>query len=178
MSFLTENSLSKIYSNKTVYIVIAFITVILVGLMLLGMFGMETISGLRSFVGAEGLWSKSQKSAVINIFKYASSHDEHHYEMFKKNLEVQAGHKQARLELEKEVPDLERVYNGLIQGGNHHLDVENMALLFSWFRDFEHIDRAIKIWEQGDGQIAALEIQAKKASPIHFQKEVKFLKKI
>jgi signal transduction histidine kinase len=139
------------------YVSILSMVVILFGLVFIGISGMETISGLRSFVGAEGLWSKSQKSAVVHLIRYADNKKEQDYNSFKIFLEVPLHNKQARLELEKNSPDLESALNALIQGGSHPDDVKTMALLFRWFRDFEHIDRTIKIWKKGDEQVIALE---------------------
>ncbi len=46
------------------YVAIVSTAIILASLVFLGMSGMEAISGLRSFVGAEGLLSKSQKGGT------------------------------------------------------------------------------------------------------------------
>ncbi len=158
-AFYTTSDLS---AKKWPNIVIASMAIIILGLALIGIFGMETISGLRGFVGAEGLWSKSQKNATIHLVRYAYSRDERDYDAFKEYLEVPFGHKRARLELEKADPDLDVAHQGLIDGGNHPLDVKTMARLFRWFRDFEYIDRAIGIWERGDALIDSLEIQGEK----------------
>lgn len=154
---------SSEFSGQTgVFVVIFLVSCILVGMVFLGMFGMETISGLRGFVGAEGLWSKSQKRSVIHLVRYADSHDEQEYVAFKNSLSRVAGHNKARLELEKSDPDLDVAHKALIRGGNHPQDVENMAFLFRLFRNFAYIDRAISIWERGDGLIADLEAEAAK----------------
>jgi hypothetical protein len=87
---------SDLSAKKWLNIVIASMVIVILGLALLGMFGMETISGLRSFVGAEGLWSKSQKNATIHLVRYAYSRDERDYDAFKEHLEVPFGDKRAR----------------------------------------------------------------------------------
>jgi putative methionine-R-sulfoxide reductase with GAF domain len=154
-----NSKVSTTFLKKQVYVVVGGIFAILISLVLLGLAGMETVSGMRSFVGAEGLWSKSQKRAVFNIVHYASSHEEKDYTAFKNNLKIQAGHKQARLELEKADPNLVFAYEGLIQGGNHPLDVKTMGRLFMWFRNFEYVDKAISIWARADVLIVTLERQ-------------------
>ena len=153
---------SDLSAKKWLNIVIASMAIIILGLVLLGMFGIETISGLRGFVGAEGLWSKSQKNATIHLIRYAYSRDESDYDAFKEFLERPFGDKRARLELEKADPELDIAHQGLIDGGNHPHDVETMARLFRWFREFEYIDKAIRIWERGDALIDSLEIQGEK----------------
>ncbi|MBF0134417.1 MAG: GHKL domain-containing protein [Magnetococcales bacterium] len=148
--------------GKAPYIFIISIAIILAILVFIVMAGIETLSGLRAFVGAEGLWSKSQKGAVIHLVRYAVTREDREYEIFQKLLEKPLGDKQARLELEKENPDLEVAYEGLIQGGNHPNDVRSMAYLFREFRHFDPIDRAVRIWEQADGLITQLDAQGKK----------------
>jgi hypothetical protein len=159
-NFLKYNLYSSSSTNRRLYSVIVSTVTIIVGLAVLGMFGMYTISGMRSFVGAEGLWSKSQKIAVSHLLRYASNRDRQEYDAFNKYLAVPLGHKQARLELEKLDPNMEVAHRGLILGGNHPLDVAGMANLFRWFRNFEYIDRAINIWARADELIESLTIQA------------------
>ncbi|MBF0185896.1 MAG: EAL domain-containing protein [Magnetococcales bacterium] len=144
------------------FIVIISIIVVIMFLLIFGVSGMETISGLRSFVGSEGLWSKSQKKAVIYLLRYASNRGELEYEASVRHLEILNGYKQARLELEKINPDLEIVNHGFIKGGTNPLDVRTMIVLFRLFRNIEHIDRAIHIWEQGDDLIVLLTDLAEK----------------
>ncbi|MBF0194470.1 MAG: HAMP domain-containing histidine kinase [Magnetococcales bacterium] len=154
---LKVDSLNRLNMGMLPYVVIFSMVVILFGLVFLGISGMETISGLRSYVGAEGIWSKSQKSAVVHLLRYADNKNEQDYKSFKNFLEVPQWNKKARLELEKNNPDIETALNALIQGGSHPDDVKTMAFLFKWFRNFDHIDRAINIWERGDQQIQTLE---------------------
>ncbi|MBF0380979.1 MAG: HAMP domain-containing histidine kinase [Magnetococcales bacterium] len=144
------------------FVVITSMVVIIIGLVFIGITGMETISGMRSFVAAEGLWSQSQKSAVIHLIRYAEKKEEQDYNSFKNYIEVTLWNKKARLELEKERPNLETALDALIQGGSHPDDVNSMALLFIWNKDLEYIKRIIQIWEKGDEQIADLEALGKK----------------
>ncbi|MBF0382884.1 MAG: PAS domain S-box protein [Magnetococcales bacterium] len=154
---------SQMFTPKlTVFFVITIITMILGGVLFIGILGMEGISGLRSYAVGEGIWSKSQKSAVISILQYASLRDEKFYLQFKEHLKIPHGDKQARLELEKKEPDLELAYQGFIQGGNHPLDVKTMSSLFIRFRNFDYINRAIEIWENGDKLFFTMEQQALK----------------
>ncbi len=148
--------------EKSPYIFIISIAIILASLVFTVMAGIETLSGLRAFIGAEGLWSKSQKGAVIDLIQYASTHDEQEFEAYKKFIKIPLGDKQARLELEKKDADLEVAYKGLIQGGNHPRDVKNMAYLFREFRNLEQIDQSVAIWAQADNLIEKLEEQAEK----------------
>ncbi|MBF0381125.1 MAG: GAF domain-containing protein [Magnetococcales bacterium] len=153
------SQLSAKYLRKQVYLVIGGIFAIIVSLVMLGLVGMEAVSGMRGFVGAEGLWSKSQKRAVFNIVRYATNKEERNFIAYKKNLLIPAGYKQARLELEKKNPNMDIAYQGFLQGGVHHDDVKNMARLFRWFRNFEYVDKAISLWARADVLIVAFEMQ-------------------
>ena len=148
---LSDSSARRLLSG-----VIVSMVAIILGLVLLAIFGMETVSGLRSFVGAEGLWSKSQKGGTIHLVRYAASRDERDYELFRQSLHRPLGDHRARLELEKRSADLNVAHQGFIDGGNHPLDVATMASLFRRFRNFEPIDKAIGVWERGDALIDAL----------------------
>jgi putative methionine-R-sulfoxide reductase with GAF domain len=135
-----------------------FIILLMVaGLLGIGAAGVEVISGLRAYVGGEGLWSKAQKDATAELLRYAAERDEKHYQEFNRLLEAPLGLKQARLELEKKTPDLKVAHRGFEKGGIHPEDIETMARLFRWFRNAEHIDRAIGIWARGDDLIAELQ---------------------
>ncbi len=69
-------------------------------------------------MGGEGLWSKAQKEAVLSLVRYAASHAKEDYQRFQQALQTPLGDKQARLELEKESPNLKMVYDGFLQGRN------------------------------------------------------------
>ncbi len=136
---------------------IAGLLLLIVGcLVLLAGLGMETLSAVRAYVGAESLWSKAQKEAVHHLTRYALSHAEGDYQAYLSGLAVPLGDRQARLELEKPQPDLQVVSEGLRAGGNHPEDVEGMANLFRRFRRVPQMARAIDIWAEGDAEIARL----------------------
>ena len=137
----SKGSFAALSAKRRLNLVITTITIIIAGLFLIGLSGMEVLSGLRGFVGAEALWSKGQKEATIHLLQYASNHQVRDYEEFRKLLAKPLGTmKDARLELVKDAPDYKTARQGLLQGGNHPDDVRMMAYLFRWFRDFEHID--------------------------------------
>ena len=67
------------------------------------------------------------------------------------------GDRQARLELEKPVPDMSVVRRGLIQGRNSPEDVKGMAAMFRHCRRLKHMSEAISIWSQADALIEQLQ---------------------
>jgi signal transduction histidine kinase len=141
--------------RKLILIVMLF-CVIDAGLLALSYFGMEMLSGTRAYVGGEGLWSKAQKEAVLQIGRYAASHNEMAYQTYLENMEVPLGDHEARLELEKPHYDYDAAATGFLRGRNHPKDVPNLIHTFRWFRHVSFIDQAIRIWTRGDGYIADL----------------------
>jgi PAS domain S-box-containing protein len=108
-------------------------------------------------VGGEGLWSKAQKQAVRELLLYSTSRSEGDFEAYQQALLVPLGDKEARLELEKPVPDMNLVRIGLLQGRNNPEDVNGMAALFRHCRKMSHMSEAIEIWAQGDALIDRLQ---------------------
>ena len=129
---------------------------IVVALVLLASESLRIVSATRAFVGGESLWSKAQKEAVYSLFRYAQSHAESDYREYLDAVAVPLGDRRARLELEKEAPDLAVAREGFIAGGNDPDDVDGMITLFRRFRHVSFMSRAIDTWAQGDEHIAAL----------------------
>lgn len=141
--------------NKLNIIIGLVILVLLFGLLNFW-FGMRVMSGIRAYVGGEGLWSKAQKSAIINLERYAASRDESNYRSFQASIKVQLGDKQARLEMNKENPDMAVVRDGFIKGGNHPSDVGDMYFLYRQFGGVSYMSSAIDTWAEGDQEIQNL----------------------
>lgn len=137
-------------------IIIGLVIIVLLFGLLNFWFGMEVKAGIRAYVGGEGLWSKAQKAAVINLDKYIDSRDEADYQAFLKNLEVQLGDRQAKLEMNKPNPDMAVVRDGFLKGGNHPEDVDDMYFLYRRFKNISYMKSAIQTWDEGDREIAKL----------------------
>jgi diguanylate cyclase (GGDEF)-like protein/PAS domain S-box-containing protein len=118
--------------------------------------GLSVLSGVRAYVGGEGLWSKAQKDAVNWLHRYAEGRDTAAYQAYRSAIQVPLGDRMAREELEKPDFDLEVVRRGFVLGRNHVDDVESMALLFRNFRRVGYVEKAIAIWERGDEEISSL----------------------
>lgn len=143
-------------SKKLVVIQWLFL-VIVISLLGLSYLTIENLSAARAYIGGEGLWSKAQKQAVHDLLRYSISRSETDFQSYKKALLVPLGDKQARLELEKPIPDMSVVRQGLIQGRNSAEDVKGMATLFRRCRQFNYMSEAISIWSQGDALIEHLQ---------------------
>src|SRR5476651_2125094 len=68
-------------------------------------FAVNTLSAVRTLVGAEGLWSKAQKDAVYSLQRYSITHDEKDYDKYLDYLKINLGDHKTRLQLIKEEPD-------------------------------------------------------------------------
>ena len=127
-----------------------------VGLLGIIYFSLQVETGVRAFVGGEGLYSKGQKDAVFHLIRYAGNHDEAEYGAYLEAIAIPLGDKIARIELEKPDPDLDVAYAGFAQGLNHPADIPTLINTFRIFRRVSYIDQAVAIWTEGDGLIDQL----------------------
>lgn len=142
----------KIKKNFALFVIFIVIS----GLFLIGSSGFGILSGLRAYVGGEGLWSKAQKEATYQLVQYVFTGDENRYHSFLDKLKVPLGDKIARLELEKSDPDDEIITRGFLDGGNHPEDISMMIFLYAYFKHMPYIRIAIHEWETGDRLIGDL----------------------
>ena len=142
-------------SRKLGVIVLLFVLAIaaLVGMAKLSS---DVLSSVRAYVAGEGLWAKSHRDAVYYLVRYAQSQNEADYVRYEEALRINLGDRQAREELEKPRPDLERARQGFLAGSNHPDDVDNLIWLFRGFRHLSYLDRAITLWSRADGHIVTL----------------------
>lgn len=113
-------------------------------------FAMTTLSSVRAFVGGEGLWSKAQKSAVLQLHKYAQTRDEAYYQAYLQHLQIPLGDRQARMEMEKPVYDKAVVYDGFLKGQIDYNDIGGLITLVRRFHAVPALHKALVIWGEGD----------------------------
>jgi two-component system cell cycle sensor histidine kinase/response regulator CckA len=142
---------------KKLAVILWLFLVVVVGLLGLSYMTIENLSAARAYVEGEGLWSKAQKQAVYDLLRYSNSHSERDFQDYQRMLLVPLGDRQARLELEKPVPDMSLVRSGFIQGRNSPEDVKGMATMFRRFRQLNYMSEAIGIWAQADALIEQLQ---------------------
>lgn len=114
------------------------------------MFAMDILSGVRAFVGGEGLWSKAQKNAILNIQNYLISRQEKDYQAFLRNMSVPLGDRQARIALMQPVLDTKAVTDGFVKGKNSAEDIPSMIRLMRRFHNVSYLAKAIVVWETAD----------------------------
>jgi two-component system, cell cycle sensor histidine kinase and response regulator CckA len=139
-------------ARKLLIIVGVFVAIVLC-VFYLDIFRSEVLSGVRAYVGGEGLWSKAEKRAALSLTDYAGSHAEADYQTYLSEIAVPLGDKQARLQLQSSKPDMALVYQGFVQGRNAPDDVDSMAMLFRRFGRIGYMAHAVKVWTEGDACI-------------------------
>jgi two-component system, sensor histidine kinase len=120
------------------------------------LFAMDTLSAVRAFVGGEGLWSKAQKGAVLEIKAYARTRDPSRYLAYKEHLRIPLGDHKARIEMNKPDMDMAVVRQGFLEGQVHPQDIEPMVNLIRRFHQVPHLKRAIDDWNAADVLIEQL----------------------
>lgn len=141
---------------KKLLVIVAVFVAIVVCVFLLGVLRSQILSGVRAYVGGEGLWSKAEKHAVLSLTKYSSNHQLADFQDYLADVAVPIGDKQARLQLQSPSPDMELVRQGFVEGRNSPEDVDNMARLFRRFGRVGYMAQAIAIWTEGDRYIDQL----------------------
>ncbi len=126
---------------------------VLVGLAYLGL---QILSGERGYMVGESHWSKSQKAAVLSLYRYLGSGDEKHFVEFNRAMIIPEADEVARRELEKSAPDLELVRRKLIEGNNHPEDIDSMIMLFRRMRQVDFMERMANTWLEANGPLTEL----------------------
>ncbi|MEX0721662.1 MAG: histidine kinase dimerization/phosphoacceptor domain -containing protein [Balneolaceae bacterium] len=145
-----------------------FVTLLIFGLIcallliLLVNLSINTSSGIRANIAAEGFWTKAQKEAVIHLTNYIYSEDENDYENFHAVLRINNGLEVARLELQKEDFDYEIVFQSLVAGRNHPDDIPHIVNVFRRFHWVDEVEKAGNAWAKGDEKIKELSVLADK----------------
>lgn len=142
--------------SKKLYLLVGIMMLLIAAELFTLLFAMNTLSAVRAFVSGEGLWSKAQKAAVLNLQNYARTFNGSYYEEFHRNLEVPFGDHIARLELEKPEPNYDVIFEGFEKGQIHRDDIPQIIKLFERFKNYAYLKEAISIWRKGDDLILSL----------------------
>lgn len=160
LSRTEKHMLQRLPLAKRLLIIVGVFVVIVVCVFALGVLRSEVLSGVRAYVGGEGLWSKAEKRAVLSLTEYGETRNEADFQQYLREIAVPVGDKQARLQLLLPNPDMKLVREGLIQGRNSAEDVQSLATLFRRFRWVGYMARAIEIWTEGDRYIDQIRAKA------------------
>lgn len=114
------------------------------------------LSGLRAYVAGEGFYSKYQKDAVFYLERFVRDGEPRYFELYQRAIDVPFSDGEARRELERPSPDLERAARDFRAARNATKDVQWLIWLFQRFRNIEPMRQAIQIWTTGDEHILEL----------------------
>lgn len=155
----------------TVGIMTLFFTIVIIVFAII----LNTLSSVRAYVSGDALWAKAEKNAIYQLHKYGHLKDEASYEKFVEYMKVPIGDKNARLEIEKENPDMNIVYQSALQGLNKKEDIKGMIKLYKRFHLRPFVKNTLVVWRRQDTGLSQLtfvgkqlhaEIQSKNPSPI------------
>ncbi|MBF0196962.1 MAG: response regulator [Planctomycetes bacterium] len=158
--------------NGKFFTLIILNIIIASGVLGFSIFGFSTLSHVRAYVYGEGIWSKAQISAVESLLEYIETEDSLHYYAFQEQMRIPLGDRKARLELDKETPDLDQVYYGFLEGGNAPEDIEGLISLYLNFHDFFYLKKCIHVWAKADGFIVKLRDKGEEVHRLILAQEV------
>src|ERR1700727_2070919 len=144
-SHIVEESSSRTaLSPRAPFTIIWTFAAIVLCLLVLANFSFGVLSSMRAYVGGESRWSKAQKDAVFHLQRYAVTRAPEDLRRFRENVGVALGDHAARLEMNKTHPEIQKVRQGFIRGGNHIDDVDGMFALYQRFAGVSFMQRAIR----------------------------------
>ena len=143
--------------TRLVALLVVLFVAIIVAIIATGAVGLSALSGIRSFVAGQANWSKAQKDAVYALSRYLETADEASYRSFLGRLTVTRGDRKARLAMSGAAPNPRAALQGFLEGLNSPADADDMVSVLVRYRDTEHIQLALQIWERSDTVVDELE---------------------
>jgi len=116
----------------------------------------DVVNATRAYATGEGRYSKAQKMAVLDLHRYAASHDIADYDAFQRDMGVPLADHEGRVALEQAQPDREAAARGFLRGQNHPDDIAGLIRLFQWFSWWKPFAQAVGDWRIADTQIVML----------------------
>src|ERR1700732_4254002 len=87
--------LRKLPTSRKLQLIVFVFAGIVFSVLALVYFSAKITSAARAYVAGEGLWSKAQKEAAIELQEYAYTRDERDYQEFLESLSVPLGDRKA-----------------------------------------------------------------------------------
>ena len=116
---------------------------------------LQVMSAVRAYVAGESFWSKGQKDAVHYLQIYVGTGTREYLQKFDAAIAAPLADRTARLTLESGGDDAV-ARTAFRQGGNHDDDIGGLIWLFKYFRNMEHVARAVTAWRNSDALIDRL----------------------
>src|ERR1700733_5492874 len=156
-----KRSSDTAFRTRSPYSIIWMFAAIVLSLLFLANFSFGVLSSVRAYVGGESRWSKAQKDAVFHLQKYAITRAPQDLRRFHEDISLPLGDHAARLEMNESNPDIQKVRQGFIRGGNNVDDIDGMFDLYRRFRQVRFMRQAIQAWESADRYIVRLDETAR-----------------
>ena len=167
-----EGPLSARSLGSRFALIIVIFAVMQVIILALCLVTIEGINATRAYVAGEDTYTKAQKRAARDLRSYVARAQAIDLTDFRRAMDVLAGDRIGREALEARPPDLDKAFQGFVQGGNDPRDIPSQSRLFLWFSWWGPFDRAIGDWRTGDrlvGELAGLAdeiVAARGAGPL------------
>jgi signal transduction histidine kinase len=119
----------------------------------------ELVNETRAYAVGEGRYSKAQKMAVLDLYRYAHSENDADFRAFLEDIRIPRGDEAAQQALSRSPADIQAARRGLLAGNNHPSDIEGLISLyrhFYWWRPFAE---AVDDWSIADSQVEELVAQ-------------------
>lgn len=144
--------------QKNLFLIIFQFVLVVVFMAVLAYLQSEIMSNVRSYVRAEGLYTKGHMLAIYHLQQYVNNGSEENIPLFERYIEIPKGDRMAREALQQKNPDLELAYQGFLQAKNDPRDIPGMIRLFLYFQNMPYLRDAIQIWTEADQLISELEL--------------------
>ncbi len=152
----SSNKTRTLNVSRHIYYLSGFSIISVLSLILLVIVSINMASGMRAYVAGEGLWTKAQKEATLNLQNYIFTEERKYYQAFNENLRVNLGDRIAREELSKPDFDYITAFRGFEQGRNDRQDIPDLIFVYRSFNWVPQVKTAIEIWTEADTKIEKL----------------------
>src|SRR5262249_10880973 len=142
-------------AHRRRFLALAIVFVVAQSLIVLLCWGaLYAVDVARAFASGEATYAKAQKASVISLLEYETSHDPAHYAVFTRQIGRNLAARDARIALERDMPDFDAATAGLLKLGIAREDTFAMNVGFVLFKDWGPIAKAADAWRNADAQIA------------------------
>lgn len=114
-------------------------------LILINYYTIKSLSAIRAFINGESQYSKAQKDGSRNLLLYMSERDEHFYQAYKQNLNINIGDSLALKGLYAGL-EREELIGNFIKGRNDAADADDMIWLLRNFKEVSYMKKCVQYW--------------------------------
>jgi diguanylate cyclase (GGDEF)-like protein len=153
---MASPAVSPLPHDRTLVSAIWPLLLIMSLMLLLSLFSVLVVSGLRAYTYGQGQWSIGEHQAVEQLHRYAVAGNPDNYRRYLENLAVPEGDRVARMQLQLAHPDYALARRGFLAGGNAPADVTGLIVLFRLFQHLPVMAHAVAVWSAADAVIEDL----------------------